>query len=319
MEGVPVAFIPVEGGYVAMATVPANQERSTAQALAASNPEGLAVLVQDASDPVFQGVKASGFLNKVKVFAASTQRLPEKVKQQVKKVSDFAKREKAGLIMSFIGASAFAGTLTYLGSSSVEGGLTIMGGLLLWYSFLNTKTKFWEDVLHKSGEHAVEGLQMVGVKLSEEGKNYAAGAGSFAVSWAANIAIATFILSSADHFTSWAAAAYFGFLANYNVWDSPLLKKITSDKGRLLYFGLQFSIAPAAEAAMYSGNPSATWILGLTTTSGLIYAIHNSKIDRSLTERARALKAFFTVKKQKSKSFCQQLLESNGEIWEQPL
>lgn len=317
-EGVPVAVIPDQGGYVLVGTIPAAEERSTALALAKNNPDSLAVLVRDGSDEVFQGVKQSGFLKRVKVFAATTKRLPAKLKEQVQRVTDFAKREKAGIIMSFIGAGAFAGTMTYLGSSSVEGGLTILGGLTLLYAFYNTKTKFWESVLHGAGERAVEGLQFVGIPMDDEAKQYVTGTASFATAWVVNIAAATFILLSADHYTSFAQAAIFGFLANYNVWDAPILKKLTLDFSRLVYFGLQFSVAPMAEAAMYSGNPAAQWVLGVTTISGLIYAIHHARIDRSLTARARALKDFFTPVKdvEAPKKRCERMLQAHGfEIW----
>lgn len=324
-DGVPVAFVPAqlgsEQGYFVVTGVPASHEQAVAAGLAKNNAKGLAVLIKEAADPVFQAIKDSPALKQINVFVASAKRFPAKTQELVKKVTDWAKEEKAGIMFAFMGAGAFGGTITLLMSSGLDTGFKVAAGMLLWYGFLNTAANFWEHILHSGGDRLERGIteffekSVPGLLVPDVAKDYARGAGTFGVSWAANTLVASYVMMATGHFESWAVAAGFGFLSNYNVWDMPILKKIKTKAMRLLYFGLQFSVAPVAEAAMYSGNPYAKWALGFTVLSGLAYLIHYKHIDRALTSRGRALHKFLKVKPPVKK--CELILDRAGPgIWE---
>jgi hypothetical protein len=324
-EGVPVAFSQVrvgdEIGYIAVAPIPADQEQQVAFEVAQRNPDGAAVLVADANDPVLAGVKKSGFLSRVKVFVASGKNLPTKFKDNLQKVTDFAKKEKAGLMWAFYNASVISG-FTYLASSKVDVSLAVLGGLFVWNTFLITQTNTWEKILNAGGRGLrglfSKGLNLVGREMNAEAKNFFESWGQFGTAWAVNTAIAAGVLIGMDSYLGFAHAAWVGLLTNYNVWDAAILKKLRaekiSEKFKNNYFALQFLIGTFFDAANYAGVAEAQILMGITVVSGLVYLMGDDHIDRSLTARGKALRDYFTVKKQKS--VCERMLKNHGyEIW----
>jgi hypothetical protein len=316
-EGVPVVLEQVESadgsvaGWIAVAPVPEEDESRLIEALA-PQAERTVLAVSGEQDPVVQAARKTGrwrafktyVLDKVSnapIFSSEKAPAPsikDRIINRIHKVSEYAQRERFGLLWAFFNASAISGITVYA-SSSVPAGLAVLPVLLTWNSVLMT-TNVWDRMLEKSGDKilgiAQTAMSLFGQKIDKVESHVANVIGRFHLSLAANTLIGSYVLFQSGHLDSIWQAMWYGFLINYNVWDASFLKRLKEEGFRKRYYTFQFLLGTVFEAGSYLNISYTQMTLFSATTGGLLFLAFGHHIESTMRSMFQGFKFWSEAK-----------------------
>ena len=319
-DGVPVVLEQVESadgsvaGWIAVAPVPAEEESQLIEALA-PQAERTVLAVSGEQDPVVQAAKKTGRWQHFKAFVldkvsnapifnsekAPAPSIKKRVLDRINQVSEFARRERFGLMWAFFNASAISGITVYA-SSSVPAGLAVLPVLLTWNSVLMT-TKAWDHMLEKSGDVVLgiarTAMGLFGQEVAKTESHVANVIGRFHLSLAANTMIGAYVVFQSGHLDSVWQAMWYGFLINYNVWDASFLQRLKEEGFRKRYYTFQFLIGTVFEAGSYLNVPYTQMTLFSATTGGLLFLAFGHRMESVARSAYQELKLWAEAKADK--------------------
>lgn len=297
IDGQPITFLG--------ATISKEYQAELAKALLKSAPNQSAILIESNRDTLFKELKKQGLIKGAPLYymapidsipllenATISNNLRDDFKLKIKSITDYCKRKKKGLLWSVIYGGAVGG-FTWYSSADVQAGLSVFAAVTAWSSFISTQSERWEKILN-NGSAAMTGLfgkitSLFGHKLSNREKVASDITGQFLVSWAASAAAVGLTFWQAGTLTDLIQVLYYGFIANYNIWDSTVLKRFReariSENSVSNYYSLQMAFGTLLEVASYLHVPITQMALASTTVAGVVYLALGDKLEAQLKNK----------------------------------
>jgi hypothetical protein len=324
-DGVPALVEPIQingqTAYLAMASVPQTQERELVTELAKRDAKHMILAVTDPDDPALKAALESGYLPWINTFQIGDASrssvlksssgvsspmgptLKKKILAKVRQITDYAKKKKRGLFFALVYASAVSGFTLY-DSSSIDAGTAVLIPIFLLSAFISTQSMKWGKVLEKGEQFHVRMAKTVlgwfGRELTSMDKHLLQVTGRFNTSWAVSSLSVAYIFWQAGTLENLLQAVWFGFLANYNIWDSTMFRKVRekviSADAAETYFSVQLVAGTVAEVAAWFHMPHFQLIVGTITTAGLLYLGAGPAIDRKVASLKRSFRPITRAK-----------------------
>ncbi len=286
-----------------------NQESEVVRTLAKGNLKNTTFFIKNENDPALQSFDNSLERRNANLYyIAPLENLPllnessidsnqkSKFIDKLKEISTYCKHEKTGLLWSIFYGSAVGG-FTWYSSSSIPAGISVMAAVSMWSMFISTKTHKWERLLSK-GASALTGAfekvsSLFGRKLSSTEKVFYEVSGKFGVSWATSSAAVGFTFWQAGTLESLLQVLWYGFLANYSIWDAAILKKFKNKQVNRnfvsKYFGFQFFLGTLFEVSSYLQVPITQSLLASTTIAGVMYLAFGENVETQIKQRRQRI------------------------------